>query len=307
MLSEVKNPLERVFSWTEERFPFSRQDLDLSKDEAWEWYYDTVEEFDEQLGGVPFTVLKQILMMTWEGYGEQAFIDLLNEPTTSPRHIITFFEKEFRANEHHSPKSPFFSRKSEWPFIKAKRPCAFVAKDDFPFLIELVELERWAKRNPDILPERRTIYESEEGALRAGYEAALAGLKSENEKLKARVVELEKSAQEGAGDEEIGRLKMYLDEAERAREGLSSELAVKTLELEHVRQDLKDLEAVHGEGPKLRTMWRYVLELEARGMTDADIRNALKGDGFHNPAIDALLYPGTGANYSAVTKYFQRH
>ena len=99
MLNEITEqiePIKRDFCWEEERFPFSRQDLDLSNDEAWEYYYGTVEKFDEELGGVPFTVLKQILMMTWAGYGEQAFIDLLNEPTSSPRHIITFFEKEFR-------------------------------------------------------------------------------------------------------------------------------------------------------------------------------------------------------------------
>ena len=189
---------EYVFSWKTERFPFTRQDIEPNEDGAWEASYGTVEDFDEELGGVPFTVFNQILMRTWEGYGEQAFIDLLNEPTASPRHLITFFEKEFRANERKSPGTPFFSRKYDWPFIKAKRHCDFMPKDEFPFLIELAELERWAQRNPDILPDKVDVYGSDEDIIRLEYEAALAAQKAENESLRAKIAELENAPQKAA-------------------------------------------------------------------------------------------------------------
>ena len=145
-------------------------------------------------------------------------------------------------------------------------------------------------------PEKKRNKEHDAGLLRA-----------ENDSLHKKVEELEKASQNVADREEIARLKMLLEDSETARTGISDELEVKIFELALVRQELEDLKAVHGDGPKLRTMWRYVLELEGRGMTDSDIRNALIGDGFKNPAIDALLYMGKGANYSAVTKYFQRH
>ena len=138
--------------------------------------------------------------------------------------------------------------------------------------------------------------------MRGQYKAELAAKDAENEKLRARVAELENAPREDPNAEEIDGLIDQLEKMEAGRDTLSRELEAKVLELARLRQELENLKAVHGEGPKLRTMWRYVLELEARGKTDVDIRNALQGDGFHNPAIDALLYNGDGETFSAVSK-----
>lgn len=138
-------------------------------------------------------------------------------------------------------------------------------------------------------------------------------LKAENDRLHKKVAELEKAAQEDAESEEIkalylecGQLEMRLEESESAREGLSSELEIKLLELRKLRQDLEDLKAIHGEGSKLRTMWRYVLDLEAQGKPDDVIWGSLKGDGFSGITADALLFDGKEATFSAVKKYGER-
>lgn len=158
----------KAFRWDEERWSFTVQQDGL----IGESLYGTVVDLDEALGGIPFTVLKSILACTWSGYGEQAFIDLLNEPTASKRHIVTFFEAEFREHEKTSPDRPFFQRQLDWPFVKASVPCQFVPESDFPYLIELAELERWAARNADILPHEIKVCSSEGDAAQTGKDGA---------------------------------------------------------------------------------------------------------------------------------------
>lgn len=190
--------------------------------------------------------------------------------------------------------------------ISQESAAFFGLKITFGLSLITIGLYMWVSKKAQLLKETaKTLKQAAD--MRTRYKAELVAKDAEIESLRARVAELENAAQNGTEGEDVGLLKMHLEDSERARAGLSDELSIKTFELELVRQELEELKAVHGEGSKLRTMWRYVLELEARGMTDADIRNALIGDGFKNPAIDALLYPGKGANYSAVTKYFQRH
>ena len=144
-------------------------------------------------------------------------------------------------------------------------------------------------------PEKKRNKEHDAGLLRA-----------ENDSLHKKVEELEKASQNSTGREEIAKLKMLLEDSETARTGISDELEVKIFELALVRQELDDLKAVHGEGPKLRTMWRYVMGLEAQGKPDDVIRGALQGEGFSGITADALLYDGKEATFTAVKKYGER-
>lgn len=57
---------------------------------------------------------------------------------------------------------------------------------------------------------------------------------------------------------------------------------------------------------KMRTFWKYVLDLESRGMSDEGIRNVLAGDGFSGAQADALLYDGEGTTKDAVKKWGEK-
>ena len=76
-------------------------------------------------------------------------------------------------------------------------------------------------------------------------------------------------------------------------------------ENERLKAKITELENV----PKIknkRTMWKYVLDLESRGMSDEAIRNALTGDGFSGAQADALLYDGEGTTKDAVKKWGEK-
>ena len=89
---------------------------------------------------------------------------------------------------------------------------------------------------------------------------------------------------------------------------LETTLAGYKAENDTLRERVAELENAlpGGKTPRLRTFWRYVLELEEQGIPDDVIREALKGDGFSYTTADALLYDGEGKDSEAVKKWRQR-
>lgn len=103
-------------------------------------------------------------------------------------------------------------------------------------------------------------------------------------------------------DEDIANVEYSLEQK-------STRIAELEAENDKLRKRVAELENAPlqgGEGPRLRTMWRYVLELEGEGKPDDVIREALRGDGFSYATADALLYDGTGRDSEAVKKWGQR-
>lgn len=82
----------------------------------------------------------------------------------------------------------------------------------------------------------------------------------------------------------------------------------KLIEFETENGQFKARIAELENSPKIikRAMWRYVLDLESRGLSDESIRNALIGDGFSGAQADALLYDGEGTTKDAVKKWGEK-
>ena len=196
--------------------------------------------------------------------------------------------------------------------IEKKRPdflCPMVSLENRPYLSAKKIEDPLAWYQSTLEGVRAELDKSKD--LLAEAEASLASEKSENEKFRARVTELEKLTQNGAGGEEVkslqwevDKLRMLLEDEGKKSFGLSQELEAKVFELGLVRQELEGKQA--GESLHIRTMWRYVLDLEKQGKTDDVIFAALKGDGFSGATANALLYDGQGANFEAVKKWGQR-
>ena len=176
---------------------------------------------------------------------DQRFVDMLNEPADSKKHLITSNEEYFRRGNEFSKYQVF--------------------EYDSDITVELADFEYWLDDNYELLKENRATPQDTPSqdwlAMQekvAALEAALADSRAENDKLRAENEELKNAPLQG------------------------------------------------GEAPRLRTMWRYVLELEEQGKPDDVIREALHGDGFSYTTADALLYDGTGKDSEAVKKWGQR-
>lgn len=198
-------------------------------------------------GLIPFHILKQLLAPI----SCQSFVDLLNEPSTSSLHIITVYEEMFRKHEREEPNTPYFSKSVIFEKCLPVTTEIYIELDHgeiYPFLIEIEDFLAWSKRNHDFISELKSLNFTHQGI-----NSKLIEFEAENERLKARIAELENS-------------------------------------------------------PKIikRSMWKYVLDLESRGMSDEDIRNALTGDGFSGAQADALLYDGEGTTKDAVKKWGEK-
>lgn len=110
---------------------------------------------------------------------DQRFVDMLNEPADSKKHLITSAEEEFR--------------NSDWYFSKYQ-----VFSWDCDLTVELADFEYWLDDNYDLLKENRAT-PKEDCSLpdTDAMQARIAELEAENAKLKERVAELENAALQG--------------------------------------------------------------------------------------------------------------
>lgn len=114
---------------------------------------------------------------------DQRFVDILNEPADSKKHLITSAEEEFR--------------NSDWYFSKYQ-----VFSWDCDLTVELADFEYWLDDNYEFLKENRATpkedcYLPDIDAM----QARIADLEAENANLRDRVVELENAAEAGDWDE----------------------------------------------------------------------------------------------------------
>jgi len=139
------------------------------------------------------------------------------------------------------------------------------------------------------------------------YHAQIDNLKAEIEK-HTRENDTIKEMQQQLEELQVenSRLRMSLEDEEKKNFGLSDELSTRHAELLFLRQEMEELKAQGSEAFHLRTMWRYILDLERQGKPDDVIKAALIGDGFSGITADALLYDGKGGNMEAVKKWGQR-
>lgn len=82
-----------------------------------------------------------------------------------------------------------------------------------------------------------------------------------------------------------------------------AELEAENTKLRERVTELENKALQAGKAPRLRAMWKYILDLEERGISDSAIREALKKDGFSYATADALLYDGDGKTIDAVKKW----
>ena len=198
-------------------------------------YMDIYDYVKNESKYIPIAYIADLLNLS-----EQRFVDMLNEPANSKRHLITNYEEGFRSGSYD------FTRYRVFEY-------------DTDITVELADFEYWLDDNYELLKKNNAVQVKEPYQQKITVlQTRVAELETENTKLKEKVTELENTALPG------------------------------------------------GKIPKLRAMWRYILDLEERGNSDSAIREALKGDGFSYATADALLYDGDGKTLDAVKKWRKR-
>ncbi len=133
---------------------------------------------------IPFRVLQNLLQMS-----DIDFLDLLNEPTASKRHIKTNLELKYRIHEksRKSKDDLFFLMNDDKEIIlnnSSMTNSAPVLEESLAYSVHILTFEAWAKENEDLLPENR--YGST--AIKAA-QVKISELQSENNKLKNQLQE----------------------------------------------------------------------------------------------------------------------
>ena len=200
------------------RFQWQETPVEWGNDEYANIYAALYANGDFQDGTLPnsfpILVLKDLLILS-----EMQLIDLLNEPSSSKRHIVTRLEESFR--EYEKTKKPddmpfFYASDLNYVYTNLIYFREGLVKDRqhgdrglaCDYCINILDFEEWARNNPDMLPENRYKTTQDDPA---ELHKKIDELQDKLAKRDQRIKELEKAAQdgaEGAGADKLdGRIK----------------------------------------------------------------------------------------------------
>lgn len=214
----------------------AREDWDISDINFYSNEYDdfvTIYEYAKKYNKyIPIDIVQSFLKCS-----EQKFVDMLNEPIESKRHLITNYEENFRDAVEKGNRRYF---NKDWVFRSGEMQ------------VELTDFEDWLDDNYDLLKENhvkgKNIRQQQDDA-----QMRIDELKAENDALKAQLTDMEKTIRmykkvvvASVNIDEDTRLENVL----QTRAGLKAKNAELKAQLEVQNKQLAELEKAVQEGAR---------------------------------------------------------